>query len=333
MRDDKNFVKGDYLFIQKTVGEGAGSFEVNIAEEFSGSTFQFRYPLLNDYPNGFYESSQVVKILQHSKITIEEDVNLFHKPLENGTGGVVVLLSNGGFEIKGYIADKTLTDEDLSDDGNSTNSKRTALVTVLASYNKQKARKVVDFKFTRTFPMIALPIDKKVVLHQEGIGFAPDTFQHITIPPDLNIHLTKERGEKDHRFLGISGLLNKEGFLKRKYEKLLTVVFPPINSCPVFTNKKYGACLVVAQTQLPHWNANTHYTLELFAIKNDKVRIPRGLHSRGELGGFFPYPYSVMSKTFDEDFKRGKYFIQPFVVVSHEEKDPDSVEIYFGDKA
>lgn len=325
----KGFRKGDFVIIQKSKGEGMGNFEINIIEDIQEENFTLRYPLTNDYKNDFANSSQVVRIPQNSRITITKDANLFHKPASDGKGGLVALMSNSGFEIKGYISDKSISEEEVTEKISLTKSK-SALLAVLANYKNQKARKVVDFKFTRTFPMIALPADKKILLPQEKTEYDLDKFQHITIPPDLNIHLTSEKKQKERKFLGLTGLVNKEGFLQKKYQKILTVVFPPINSCPIFTNKKYGACLVIAQAQMPHWNENTHFILELFAIKNEKVRIPRGVHHKGELGAFFPYPYAGMAKTFDADYRHGNFFLQPFVIANHEKNDTDSVEIYWG---
>jgi len=74
---------------------------------------------------------------------------------------------------------------------------------------------------------------------------------------------------------------------------------------------------MVAFAQMSHWNDNSHFTLELFAIKDEKVQVPIGTHKKGELGVIHPFPAFYADKASGETIK---YYIQPFVVMNHDKE-------------
>lgn len=149
-------------------------------------------------------------------------------------------------------------------------------------------------------------------------SYLPGRFQHITIPPDLCLHLTSEQNKKDHIFFKKDeALLNDLGTLKSDYIKLITVTYQNIDNCPIFTNKRYNACFMMAFAKMKHWNHHTHFSIEIFALKKENIKIPLKEHKKGELGVLLPIP--VEYKNIETD-KTIKYFLQPFIIVNHDKE-------------
>ena len=278
------FKKDDFVFIHSTEGDSVGNFEVNKILEVTPENMSLKYPLTHTYKDDFKNHSQVIKIPQYSTVTIEKDIQLFNKALNEGVGGVIVLMANGGFTIKGYISDSS-SEIDDSPKSQKTKKSTAGIICGLANYQGNVARKVFDLKFTTRYPTITLPPDQKIIVENNGEEYIHGKFQHITIPPDLNLHLTDESPTKSYEFFRPKKqLITKTGRLSKRYIKLVSITYPNIQACPIFTNKKYSACFLVAFAQMPHWNPNSHFTLELFAIKDENVRVPIGIHKKGELG-------------------------------------------------
>jgi len=320
------FKNGDFVFIHSTEGESVGNFEVNKILKVTPNNMDLKYPLTHTYKDDFQNHSQVIKIPQYSKITIDKDIQLFHKARKEGLGGVIVLMAADGFTIKGYIVDANAEVEAFEiDDDEKIKKSKSGVIFGLANYDGNIARKVFDLKFTTRYPTITLPPDRKLTVINNGQQYEAGKFQHITIPPDLNLHLTAEGSSKAYEFFKPKKqLISSSGSLSRKYIKLLSLTYPKINKCPIFTNKQYLACFMVAFAQMPHWNSNSHFTLELFAIQDEKVRIPIGTHKKGELGVIHPFPAFYTDKS---SGKTIKYYIQPFVVMSHDKE--ESLQIKF----
>lgn len=319
------FKNGDFVLIHSTEGDGVGNFEVNKITSVTPENMDLKYPLTHTYKDDFQGHSQVIKIPQYSKVTIEKDIQLFHKALKDGLGGVIVLMANSGLSVKGYISDPSIENVDKTEQQKIKRS-RSGVIFGLANYDGDIARKVFDLKFTTRYPTITLPPDQKLKIINNGKEFEAGKYQHITIPPDLNLHLTDERATKDYLFFKPKKqLISKSGTLGRKYIKLVTVTYPYIDKCPIFTNRRYSACFMVAFAKMPHWNPKSHFALELFAIKDENVRVPIGTHKKGELGVIHPFPCSYEDKMNGHTIK---YYIQPFVIVNHLEEEPMQVKFW-----
>lgn len=319
-----NFKKDDYVFISSTKGDGVGNFEVNQISSVNSEKMELIRPLTHNYKEDFNNHSQVIKIPQYSTVIVEKDIHLFHKAQNNGTGGVIVMMANAGFTIKGYIVDPSSDMEAIEETDNIKKSKA-GIIIGLANYSGNVARKVFDLKLTTSYPTLTLPQDKNIIVVNHKTCLSAGKFQHITIPPDLNLHLTSDRKTKDYLFFKPKKkIINCDGSLSRKYIKLLTVTYPTIDKCPIFTNKKYAAGFMMAFAKMPHWNSQTHFSLELYALKNEDVRVPIGLHKKGELGVTLPFPNFYENK---KDNKFIKYYIQPFIIISHEKE--KSIQVKF----
>lgn len=320
------FKKDDFVFIHCSEGEGIGNFEVNKIKNVTPETMELKYPLNHTYKDGFQNNSQVIKIPQYSTVNIEKDVFLFHKALKEGCGGVIVLMANSGFTIKGYIVDPVAKVEafDLTNDEKI--KKSNGVIFGLANYDGNIARKVFDIKFTTRYPTITLPQDQKITVLNSKKEYEAGKFQHITIPPDLNLHLTDERKRKDYLFFKPEKLLIAEnGSLAVEYIKLITVTYPSINQCPIFTNKKYTAGLMVAFAKMSHWNMQSHYKIELFAIRDEDTRVPKEAHNQGELGVFPPFPVFYTDNSSGQTIK---YYLKLFTILCHLHEKPIQVKFW-----
>lgn len=321
------FKKGDFVFIHNTAGKGIGNFEINKITDSTPLKMDLKYPLTHNYKNDFENHSQVVRIPQYSFVNIEKDVYLFHKAISEGKGGVIVFMASKGFSIKGYIIDSKADVEvfELNDLTKISKSK-SGVIFGLANYEGNIARKVFDIKFTTRYPTITLPSDKTLLVSNNGESYQPGRFQHITIPPDLNLHLTSEKGERDYIFFKPQkSLIDSKGSLSKEYIKLVSVTNPSIDECPIFTNRKYSAGVMVAFAKMPHWNTQSHFTIEVFALQNETIRIPIQNHKQGELGVFLPSPAFYKD---DSSGKTIKYFLQVFTIMNHTYERPILVEFW-----
>ncbi|MEO8581451.1 MAG: hypothetical protein ABI425_02600 [Patescibacteria group bacterium] len=319
------FKNEDFVLIHSTEGDSVGNFEVNKILSVTPENMDLKYPLTHTYKDDFQNHSQVIKIPQYSKVTIEKDIQFFHKARKEGLGGVIALMASDGFTINGYIVDVNAEVEAFELDDEKIKKSKSGVIFGLANYDGNIARKVFDLKLTTRYPTITLPPDKKLTVINNGNQYEAGKFQHITIPPDLNLHLTAEGSVKAYEFFKPKKqLISGSGSLNRKYIKLLSLTYPKISECPIFTNKQYSACFMVAFAKMPHWNSDSHFTLELFAIKDEKVRTPIGAHKKGELGSIHPFPAFYTDKASGETIK---YYIQPFIVMTHDRE--ESLQLKF----
>lgn len=311
------FKKDDFVFIHSTEGDSVGNFEINRIMSVNPEKMDLKYPLTHTYKNNFQSRSQVIRIPQYSTVIIEKDVKLFYKAKKEGLGGVIVLMANAGFTIKGYVADPSAETTDQIEQQKMKKSK-SGVIFGLANYDGNIARKVFDLKFTTRYPTITLPQDQSLAVINTKKQYPAGEFQHVTIPPDLNLHLTDERRPKDYIFFyPRKQLISRGGFLSRKYVKLVTLTYPSVNQCPIFTNKQYAACFMIAFARMPHWNIYSHFTIELFVLQNEYVQIPIGIHKESELGVLHPFPCYY---TDDSNGQTIKYFLQLFIIMNHSQE-------------
>ena len=82
---------------------------------------------------------------------------------------------------------------------------------------------------------------------------------------------------------------------------------------------------MVAFAKMPHWNPQSHFTLELFALKNENIRVPIGMHKKGELGVLHPFPCFYKDEASKQTIK---YFIQPYIVTNHDREKAIQVKFW-----
>jgi len=202
------------------------------------------------------------------------------------------------------------------------------IIAILASYGTLEMRKVLDLKITSGFPTVTIPQNFKIRIPQHKLEI--EGYQHITIPPDLKVHIT---GDGKPKIWGdeIKNLLTISGKLTVDYQKILTVIFPPINDFPIFTDRSYNGANIIGFSQLPHWNQYTSFVLELFAQNNEAMNIPNDSHYLGDQGAYMPWGYSSIGRTYNEPYKKGDFFVRQFAITNHDKKQNKIITIYFGD--
>jgi len=90
-------------------------------------------------------------------------------------------------------------------------------------------RKVFDLKIIQTFPIITTESGKtKLRTKKEEIDI--NEYQHLSIPPDLNLHLTKSIREKRHLLFDIDLVNLNDGTLKEDWVHLFTWRSRPISN-------------------------------------------------------------------------------------------------------
>lgn len=72
------------------------------------------------------------------------------------------------------------------------------LVAILANYKSHEMRKVLDLKITTGYPTITIPSGFEIYIPE--LKIISSDYQHITIPPDLNVHVT---GNNNSLLLGL----------------------------------------------------------------------------------------------------------------------------------
>lgn len=202
------------------------------------------------------------------------------------------------------------------------------IVAILANYNSSEMRKVLDLKITSGYPTITIPSGFKLSVPE--LNISSFDYQHITIPPDLNSHITGRERPKIWA-PAMKNLVTKKGRLSTQFQKIITVIFPPISDFPVFTQRSYNGALIIAFSQLPHWSENTSFVLELFALQTENVSIPNENHYLGDQGAYMPWKYSEVGKIIDEPYKKGDFWIRQFAVTNHEPKKHKTITVHFWD--
>lgn len=201
------------------------------------------------------------------------------------------------------------------------------IIAILANYNTQEMRKVLDLKITSGYPTVTIPSNFEVQIPEQKMTI--HGYQHITIPPDLNVHLTGNG--KKRIWSPKKDLLTPDGKLNKKFQKILSMVFPPISDFPIFTDRSYKGAEIIGFSQMPHWTENTSFVLELFAQQTANEMIPNQQHYTGEQGAYMPWQYSDLGKTYNEPYKQGSFWIRQFAITNHEPKQHKVVTVHFWD--
>ena len=123
-------------------------------------------------------------------------------------------------------------------------------IMILGPDDQGIGRKVFDLKIIQTFPIFNIK-SPKTRLISEKRDIKIDNYQHLSIPPDLNIHLTEGSGKKGgHLYFKIDLVDLEKGRLKKDFAHLFTWCSEPI-----------------LNYQQPH---GQWYQAELFCLAKDK---------------------------------------------------------------
>ncbi len=112
------------------------------------------------------------------------------------------------------------------------------------NFDLHHARKVFDLKITNTFPLVTLNSEGEQFVQNSsgGIGKSSIEFQHFSIPPDLEVHLS---GPAGHQFFETDLVDPKTKEMKRDFIHMFSWLSKPIVHYQYFPKGTwYGAALI-----------------------------------------------------------------------------------------
>ena len=90
-------------------------------------------------------------------------------------------------------------------------------------------RKVFDLKIMQTFPIISIDRGGSRLLSRKAKEIPIDEYDHLSIPPDLNLHLTRNTGNKRYLKFRTELVDYKSGLLKVDLLHLFTWMSSPVS--------------------------------------------------------------------------------------------------------
>lgn len=101
-------------------------------------------------------------------------------------------------------------------------------IMILGADDQNIGRKVFDLKVTQTFPIIS--IDNDSILITKDLKEIPISgYDHLSIPPDLNLHLTNHSGLERHLNFQTDFVDHGGGLLKKDFLHIFTWMSKPIS--------------------------------------------------------------------------------------------------------
>lgn len=106
--NNASFAQGQLILIQQTYGSGAGNWELNRIQSYSGGVITTQLPLSNTYVAG----AQVLVVKEYRSATVQAGVTLTAKAWNGSVGGIITWACSGKTTIAGTIdcAGGTATD-------------------------------------------------------------------------------------------------------------------------------------------------------------------------------------------------------------------------------
>lgn len=128
--------------------------------------------------------------------------------------------------------------------------------------------KLLEIKITNTFPLIVL--DKKAFWYKAN-GEKEDIshFNHISIPPDLRVHLSDSSGIENSRFLNVERIWKLIDENSTDLEHCFTFIESPYKHTgllvePGKTKKWEGESEIISLFQFKNFNENTRFFVDFF---------------------------------------------------------------------
>lgn len=103
-------------------------------------------------------------------------------------------------------------------------------IMILGADDQNIGRKVFDLKVMQTFPIISIDNDDSILVTKDLKEIPISGYDHLSIPPDLNLHLTNHRGLERHLKFKTDFVDHDSGLLKEGFLHLFTWMSKPISS-------------------------------------------------------------------------------------------------------
>lgn len=98
------FAAGDMVLIHQTRGTGAGAWEIQKVNSYSGTTLTLFSSLDNTYTDSGASQAQVRKVPQYSSVTVNSGVTWKPKAWDGNVGGILALMCSGTTTVTGTIS-------------------------------------------------------------------------------------------------------------------------------------------------------------------------------------------------------------------------------------
>lgn len=99
-----SFVPGQIVKIHQSRGTGAGSWEFNQVDSYSGTTLTLKYDLENTYTDSGASQAQVLVIKQYKSIKVNSGNTLTVKAWDGNVGGIYEVFCSGEVLVPGTIS-------------------------------------------------------------------------------------------------------------------------------------------------------------------------------------------------------------------------------------
>lgn len=100
---------------------------------------------------------------------------------------------------------------------------------ILGADDQNIGRKVFDLKIMQTFPIISIDNDNSILVTKDLKEMPINGYDHLSIPPDLNLHLTSHVGLERHLNFKTNFVDYDSGLLKDNFLHLFTWMSKPIS--------------------------------------------------------------------------------------------------------
>ena len=100
---------------------------------------------------------------------------------------------------------------------------------ILGADDRDIGRKVFDLKIMQTFPIISIDNDNSILVTKNLEEMPISGYDHLSIPPDLNLHLTSHGGLERHLKFKTDFVDYNTGLLKNNFLHLFTWLSKPIS--------------------------------------------------------------------------------------------------------
>lgn len=98
-----SFQPGQIVKIHQSRGTGAGNWELNQVDSYSGTTLTLKYDLENTYTDSGASQAQVLVVKQYKSIKINSGNTLTAKAWDGNVGGIIAIACKGRVTIDGTI--------------------------------------------------------------------------------------------------------------------------------------------------------------------------------------------------------------------------------------
>ncbi len=102
-------------------------------------------------------------------------------------------------------------------------------IMILGADDNNAGRKVFDLKVMQTFPIISIDDDNSILITGDLKETSINGYDHLSIPPDLNLHFTKNDGLNRHLNFKTDFVDFDSGLLRENFLHLFTWMSKPIS--------------------------------------------------------------------------------------------------------